>query len=73
MRPRRFALLALALLGAASPAVAQRFDDSRFADNCRPPLKFVAGACVERCPAGYEDRGRSCEYRSMGGGGGGGP
>ncbi|KMO17462.1 hypothetical protein [Methylobacterium indicum] len=32
---------------------------------CRPPLKFAAGACVARCPAGYEDRGQTCVFRSL--------
>jgi hypothetical protein len=32
---------------------------------CRPPLKFAAGACVAQCPAGYEDRGRVCSFRSL--------
>jgi hypothetical protein len=41
-----------------------------FDGYCRPPLKFAAGACVPSCPAGYEDRGRYCEYRAGGGGGG---
>jgi hypothetical protein len=33
--------------------------------SCRPPLKFAAGACVTRCPAGYRDTGRYCRFRSM--------
>jgi hypothetical protein len=32
---------------------------------CRPPLKFASGACVAQCPAGYEDRGRTCVFRSL--------
>lgn len=28
-----------------------------YAGSCRPPLKFMAGACVPQCYAGYEDRG----------------
>jgi hypothetical protein len=32
---------------------------------CRPPLKFASGACVAQCPAGYEDRGRVCVFRSL--------
>lgn len=32
---------------------------------CRPPLKFAAGSCVAQCPAGYEDRGRVCSFRSL--------
>ena len=31
----------------------------------RPPLKFAAGACVRRCPAGYRDTGRYCRFRNM--------
>ncbi|WP_082504445.1 hypothetical protein [Methylobacterium sp. Leaf117] len=33
--------------------------------SCQPPLKFAAGACVRRCPAGYRDTGRYCRFRSM--------
>ncbi|WP_246102077.1 hypothetical protein [Methylobacterium terricola] len=33
--------------------------------DCRPPLKFAAGACVAQCPAGYEDTGRTCVFRNM--------
>jgi hypothetical protein len=25
----------------------------------------AAGACVRSCPAGYEDRGRECVFRSL--------
>lgn len=32
---------------------------------CRPPLKFAAGACVRRCPAGYQDMGGYCRLRNM--------
>jgi len=71
-------LVAAALpVGLAMPAAAQRpaksylFQEQRFARACRPPLKFAAGACVRRCPAGYEDNGRTCRFRSMRGGGGG--
>ncbi len=32
---------------------------------CRPPLKFAAGACVRRCPAGYQDNGGYCRLRNM--------
>jgi hypothetical protein len=38
--------------------------------SCRPPLKFMAGACVTACYAGYEDHGRWCDLRRGGGGGG---
>ena len=36
------------------------------AASCPPPLKLAAGACVRACPAGYEDRGRECVFRSLG-------
>lgn len=39
--------------------------------SCKPPLKFMAGACVAACYAGYEDQGRWCELRRGGGSGGG--
>lgn len=42
----------------AGPAQAQ------WAASCPPPLKDAAGACVASCPAGYEDRGRTCTFRS---------
>lgn len=31
---------------------------------CPPGLKNAAGACVRSCPAGYEDQGTICSYRS---------
>ncbi|MCJ2083792.1 hypothetical protein [Methylobacterium sp. J-090] len=64
----------LALPGPAmaqSPAKDFLFQEQRFSRACRPPLKYAAGACVRRCPAGYEDMGRTCRQRSMRGGGGG--
>lgn len=55
---RRLALPGLlfgSLLGGhATPATAQP-------SACRPPLKFLGGACVASCPIGYRDRGRACE------------
>ena len=39
--------------------------------SCKPPLKFMAGACVAACYSGYEDRGRWCEARHGGAAGGG--
>ncbi|GEO98572.1 hypothetical protein [Methylobacterium haplocladii] len=75
--PSRFALTAfLALvvalpLGAAVPAAAQGpaqsylFGEKRFRNTCRPPLKYAAGACVRRCPAGYDSLGGYCRFRSM--------
>jgi hypothetical protein len=60
-RPRhwRRAFLATFLLIPAGPALAQP------AGPCPPPRKLAAGACVVACPAGYEDRGRDCVYRSL--------
>ena len=60
-RPRRWRrlLLAILLLVQAGPAMAQS------AAACPPPRKLAAGACVSACPAGYEDRGRDCVYRSL--------
>lgn len=55
---------------AQSPAKDFLFQEQRFSRACRPPLKYAAGACVRRCPAGYEDMGRTCRQRSMRGGGG---
>ena len=36
-----------------------------WASSCPPGLKDAAGACVRECPAGYEDRGRTCVYRNQ--------
>ncbi|MCJ2035781.1 hypothetical protein MKK54_16345 [Methylobacterium sp. J-068] len=58
-------------VAAQSPAKDFLFQEQRFSRACRPPLKYAAGACVRRCPAGYEDMGRTCRQRSMRGGGGG--
>lgn len=55
---------------AQSPAKSYLFQEQQFSRACRPPLKFAAGACVRRCPAGYEDNGRYCRFRSMRGRGG---
>ena len=40
------------------------------AQTCPRGWKTAAGACVQSCPGGYEDRGQTCEYRRQGGGGG---
>jgi hypothetical protein len=40
------------------------------AQVCPRGWKSAAGACVQSCPGGYEDRGQTCEYRRQGGGGG---
>ena len=40
--------------------------EKRFGRRCTPPLKFAAGACVTRCPAGYRDTGRGyCRFKNM--------
>nr|WP_287745427.1 hypothetical protein [Methylobacterium sp.] len=68
-------LAAVQPIGMAAPAAAQSPAKSylyqqRLARQCPPPLKYAAGACVRRCPAGYEDNGRYCRFRSMRGRGG---
>ncbi|TXN23842.1 MULTISPECIES: hypothetical protein [Methylobacterium] len=73
-RVTRSAVLVLLValpFGAAGPASAQSpaqsylFGEKRFRNACRPPLKYAAGACVRRCPAGYESMGGYCRFRSM--------
>ncbi|AWN40832.1 hypothetical protein [Methylobacterium durans] len=67
------ALLALATVlpvgapqpAAAGPAQSYLFGEKRFRNACRPPLKYAAGTCVRRCPAGYQDMGRTCRFRNM--------
>ncbi|MCJ2018305.1 MULTISPECIES: hypothetical protein [unclassified Methylobacterium] len=51
---------------AQSPAQSFVYGEKRFRHACRPPLKFAAGACVRRCPAGYQDMGGSCRLRNQG-------
>lgn len=69
--PRLLAGLALAstilLSGGLDAGAANRsgYQAKAFRNSCRPPLKFAAGACVKRCPAGYRDTGRYCRFRSM--------
>ncbi len=60
-------ILALAALPFATAEAAPRDrGDARFKTTyCRPPLKYAAGACVSRCPAGFADRGRVCRFRTM--------
>lgn len=64
-------LLVIAGMGATVPAAAQSpsksymFQERQLANVCRPPLKFAAGACVRVCPAGYQDMGRTCRFKSM--------
>ncbi|AWN42321.1 hypothetical protein [Methylobacterium durans] len=60
------------LAGMAGPAGAQNPDQSfeyrqpRFKNACPPPLKFAAGACVRRCPAGYQNMGGYCRLSAGG-------
>jgi len=75
--PNRLACAALASLiagfslgASVSPAEAGRAQDYQYRNkshkySCRPPLKFAAGACVARCPGGFQDNGRYCRFRSM--------
>ncbi|SFV06761.1 hypothetical protein SAMN02799631_04437 [Methylobacterium sp. 174MFSha1.1] len=74
-RPIVAALLLLAVavpLGWPAPAQAGPAQDYQYQRRqlgrgqvCRPPLKFAAGACVRRCPAGYQDNGGYCRLRNM--------
>ncbi|GJD53754.1 hypothetical protein OPKNFCMD_6532 [Methylobacterium crusticola] len=74
-RLARAALLAAVALplGAAGHAAAQSpaqdyaYQQPRLRQACRPPLKFAAGACVRRCPAGYRNIGGYCRQRDGGG------
>ncbi|GJD37099.1 hypothetical protein [Methylobacterium aerolatum] len=50
---------------AQSPAQSFVYQQKRFRNACRPPLKFAAGACVRRCPAGYRDDGGYCRLTSQ--------
>ncbi|GJE46612.1 hypothetical protein [Methylobacterium soli] len=50
---------------AVSPSKSYMFSEPRLRNACRPPLKFAAGACVRRCPAGYQDNGGYCRHRTM--------
>lgn len=68
------ALVALALLAGAlaapapvlaGPAQDYLFGEQRFRNACRPPLKYAAGACVRRCPAGYQSFRGYCRFRNM--------
>ncbi|KAB1074921.1 hypothetical protein F6X51_05615 [Methylobacterium planeticum] len=40
---------------AQGPAQSYEYGQRRFRNACRPPLKYAAGACVRRCPAGYRN------------------
>ena len=59
-----FAAMPSAPASAESPATAYQYG-RQLGAACRPPLKFAAGACVRRCPAGFEDNGRTCRQRTM--------
>lgn len=50
---------------AQSPAQSFVYGQKRFGALCRPPLKYAAGACVRRCPAGYRSEGRYCRLSSQ--------
>jgi hypothetical protein len=75
--PLRTALLSLAILSGAVAAVVPEPASAAqhggvhergakaYRYSCQPPLKFAAGACVKRCPAGYRDTGRYCRFRNM--------
>lgn len=56
-------ILAAVLALVSLPALAQT--NPPFASYCPPGYKFAAGACVQECPAGYEDRGRVCVFRNQ--------
>lgn len=49
----------------AGRAQSWEYRNKRHKFSCRPPLKFAAGACVARCPGGFQDNGRYCRFRSM--------
>lgn len=66
------ALLILAALplgtanpSAAGPAQSYQYRQKAVRNACPPPLKFAAGACVRRCPAGYRDLGGTCRFLRM--------
>lgn len=51
---------------AQSPARSFAYRQKRFRHACRPPLKFAAGTCVRRCPAGYRNTGGYCRLQNQG-------
>ncbi|GAN51862.1 hypothetical protein ACXR8U_12165 [Methylobacterium radiotolerans] len=51
---------------AQSPAQSFVYGQKRFRHACRPPLKYAAGTCVRRCPAGYQNMGGYCRLRNQG-------
>ncbi|KQP00039.1 hypothetical protein [Methylorubrum extorquens] len=73
LRRRLVVLLLMAFTGplvspvpaSAGPAQSYLFGETRFRNACRPPLKYAAGACVRRCPAGFESFRGYCRQRNM--------
>ena len=72
VRPVRMLLLVLAglaALGLPASAAQTGYGEARsrksYRYSCPAPLKFAAGACVKRCPAGYRDTGRYCRFKNM--------
>ncbi|CAX22616.1 MAG: hypothetical protein MIN69_18415 [Methylorubrum extorquens] len=73
LRRRLLFLLLMAFAGplvsplpaSAGPAQSYLFGETRFRNACRPPLKYAAGACVRRCPAGFESFRGYCRQRNM--------
>ena len=56
-------VLGLATVAAeAGPAQSYQYERRTTGRLCRPPLKFAAGACVRRCPAGFRDNGGYCRH-----------
>ncbi|TXM70622.1 hypothetical protein FV222_05275 [Methylobacterium sp. WL103] len=49
----------------AGPAQSYQYERRTTGRMCRPPLKFAAGACVRRCPAGFRDNGGYCRQLSQ--------
>jgi hypothetical protein len=75
MQMRLARILIIAIVGsvgtvgaatAQSPAQSFEYRQPRFKNACPPPLKFAAGACVRRCPAGYRNNGRYCRLQRGG-------
>lgn len=49
----------------AGPAQSYQYERRTTGRMCRPPLKFAAGTCVRRCPAGFRDNGGYCRQLSQ--------
>jgi hypothetical protein len=66
-----FAIAApIATATSASAQDAREYQYRRAMPNvCPRGQKFAAGACVRRCPAGYQDMGRRCQLRNQSRGG----